>query len=129
MKQSTVNMGTLYDINKIATLKEKPLTLHELSIKSEEIKEFCINSGNQYFMLLNREKYDFTLFNLGKNPSRNDLRVRKIIFDDLIICLKNRGNIVSIDLTKDKSAYEIWVSADDNAFVYYFFPYDQGVIE
>ena len=41
----------------------------------------------------------------------------------------NRGLIKGIDLTKDEQAIEIWLSIDEEAFVYYFFPYDNAVIE
>ena len=35
-----------------------------------------------------------------------------------------------VDTTpKDEQAIEIWLSIDEEAFVYYFFPYDNAVIE
>ena len=34
-----------------------------------------------------------------------------------------------IDRTEDGVAIEIWISIDGESFVYYFFPYDAGVIE
>ena len=44
-------------------------------------------------------------------------------------CLKNRGEIRGIDITKDKGAIEIWLSIDGEAYVYYFFPYDSALVE
>ena len=35
---------------------------------------------------------------------------------------------IPIDLTKNKGAIEIWLVIDGEAFMYYFFPYDAGVI-
>ena len=40
-----------------------------------------------------------------------------------------RSLIKGIDLTKNEQAIEIWLSIDEEAFVYYFFPYDNAVIE
>jgi hypothetical protein len=76
-------------------------------------------------MLLCRERYDFTLFNL---LNKNDLSLASGI-KELKECLENRGAIISIDLTENKDAYEIWIKIDDEPFVYYLFPYDLGVIE
>lgn len=126
---SDINMGTLYDINKTTVIKEKPLSEKEIDEKLQEIKNFCILHMDQYYMLLNREKYDFTLFNLGEKLGPSIQKVSQIIKDDLKECLRNRGAVISIDLTKDKGAYEIWLKIDNEAFVYYFFPYDEGVIE
>lgn len=120
-----IKMGTLYDMNKIAVSKEKPLSNKEFAQKLYDIKQFCISCPDQYFMLLNRENYDFTLFNLGKTIHK----INKIIYDDLKECLQNRGKVISIDLTENKDAYEIWIKINNEVFVYYFFPYDQGVIQ
>jgi hypothetical protein len=76
-------------------------------------------------MLLNRETYNFTLFNLG---NKDDITIKRIM-EGLKECLNNRGNVISIDLTETKDAFEIWISADSEALVYYLFPYDTGVIE
>lgn len=120
---SDINMGTLYDINKTAVIKEKPLSEKEIDKKLQEVTQFCISNHSTYWMLLNRENYDFTLFNFSKRY------IVDIVCLDLKECLRNRGKVISIDLTKDKGAYEIWLKIDDEAFVYYFFPYDEGVIE
>ena len=41
----------------------------------------------------------------------------------------NRGEVRGIDLTKDKDAIEIWLIIEDEAYCYYFFPYDAAIIE
>lgn len=121
-----INMGTLYDANKDIMSKQEPISPREWMNKSKALVEFCKTTQNQYYMLLNRETYNFTLFNFG---SKNN-HTRKLIYDELKICLQNRGEVLSIELTQQKDAYEIWIRDDEqNILVYYFFPYDIGVIE
>lgn len=77
-------------------------------------------------MLLCHEQRDYTLFNfIDYKGEDTDI----ICADELIECLLNRGKIKGIDITKDNNAIEIWISIDKEAFAYYFFPYDSGVIE
>ena len=53
-------------------------------------------------------------------------KVASILVDE---CLINRGEIRGIDITKDKEAIEIWMSIEEDSYVYYFFPYDNAIIE
>lgn len=122
-KTSNIQMGNMYDINKQAVLKEKPLTRTELKKKLREIKLDFLMKSSQYYMLLNRELYDFTLFNL---TDKSELHVAFIV-DGLRECLENRGLVISIDKNSDQ-AYEIWIKIDKEAYVYYLFSYDEGVI-
>jgi hypothetical protein len=122
---SEMSLGTIYDINKSVMLSEGSLKKFEIKDKMKKVKNFFKDSTNKYFMLLCREKYDFTLFNF---LNKNDLSLMNSV-TDLQECLENRGSIISIDLTEQEDAYEIWLNIDNEAFVYYLFPYDLGVIE
>jgi hypothetical protein len=125
INMSEVSLGNMYELNKTAVAAEKPLKSFEIKDKLRKVKEFFKDSNDKYFMLLCRERYDFTLFNL---LNKNDLSLASGI-KELKECLENRGAIISIDLTENKDAYEIWIKIDDEPFVYYLFPYDLGVIE
>lgn len=130
MNNIDMNIGTLYELNKEMMLKQEPISLREWTDKSKELVDFCKKTKNQYYMLLNRETYNFTLFNFGSNNNHASLNTRRLIYDDLKICLQNRGDVLSIELTEQKDAYEIWIRNDEKEIlVYYFFPYDLGVIE
>lgn len=122
---SNVTLGTAYEINKNLVEKyEKELTLKELQNKKTEIINFIQKTKGQYYMLLCNDKKDYTVFNmLNKN---NIEKMTNILVDE---CLTNRGIIKGIDLTKDKCAIEIWLSIENEAFCYYFFKYDDAVIE
>ena len=80
-------------------------------------------------MLLSNENKDYTIFTLGNNTSYSIedkyKKLTSILIDE---CLQNRGEIRGIDLVNDNSAIEIWLSIDDNSYVYYFFPYDAAII-
>ena len=122
---SEIMMGTLYDMNKAAIINMPSLTNSELKKNLKKIKQFFLDKTDKYFMLLNRETYNFTLFNLG---NKNEIAMKQIM-DDFKECLDNRGRIVSIE-TDSAGNYEIWIVDDFNeALVYYLFPYDLGVIE
>lgn len=122
---SNITLGTAYEINKNLVEKyEKELTIEELQNKKNEIINFIQETKGQYYMLLCNDKKDYTIFNiLNKN---NIEEMINILVDE---CLKNRGIIKGIDLTKDKCAIEIWLSINNEAFCYYFFKYDDAVIE
>lgn len=122
---SEIMMGTLYDMNKAAIINMPSLTNSEFRKNLKKIKQFFLDKTDKYFMLLNRETYNFTLFNLG---NKNEIAMKQTM-DDFKECLDNRGRIVSIE-TDSAGNYEIWIVDDFNeALVYYLFPYDLGVIE
>ena len=125
---SEIGMGTLYDLNKMAVEKgEVALVGEMLEEKKELIMEFLKDTNAIYYMLLSNERKDYNIF---RNEMRNfDEEKLKFEISELMECLLNRGLIKGIDLTKDEQAIEIWLSIDEEAFVYYFFPYDNAVIE
>lgn len=123
---SEIMMGTLYDMNKAAIINMPSLTNSEFKKNLKKIKQFFLDKTDKYFMLLNRETYNFTLFNLG---NKNEVAMKQTM-NDFKECLDNRGRIVSIELDSVGNDYEIWIVDDFNeALVYYLFPYDLGVIE
>lgn len=120
-----ISMGTLYDMNKAAIVSMPSLTGSEFKKNLKKIKQFFLEKTDKYFMLLNRETYNFALFNLG---NKNEIAMKQTI-DDLKECLDNRGRVVSIE-PDSTGNYEIWIVDETNeALVYYLFPYDLGVIE
>lgn len=123
----TIEFGNLYDINK-NIVKQNEIKLSEglLNSKKEIIKNFINKTDDQYYMLLCNERKDYTVFDFkGKKWAERCLDCAKCLVDE---CLTNRGEIRGIDLTKERDAIEIWMIIDDEAYVYYFFPYDNGVI-
>lgn len=129
-KETTFELGTLYDVNKNIIQNSKELSQGVVNSKKEEIKNFLEKTNNEYYMLLCHERRDYTLFDLGYETYHAYKEKCKKAADVLVDeCLKNRGEIRGIDITKDKQAIEIWISIEEDSYVYYFFPYNEGVID
>ena len=120
-----VSVGNLYDLNKEIMKTQPILTLEEIKkLKESVIQEFLTaHRCNTYFMLLCTERNDYTVFKIPVPM------YEKNAIDDIIECLVNRGDIQSIERTQDKIAIEFWVKIDDEPYCYYFFSYDEGVID
>ena len=135
-KKVSVAMGSLYDVNK--SLVEKNvvcLTNEEMQNKKDMIVDFINQSNNMYYMLLCNDRKDYTIFhrryseesgNFYDLAGLNNENLEKILIDE---CLPNRGKTKSIEITKDQSAIEIWLSIDGESYCYYFFPYDAAIID
>lgn len=120
---SEIEIGTLYDINKELMKTAKPLDNKEINKQLVRVKDFFSGDEVRYYMLLSKERSDYTVFRL-----KNSLSSTKAI-KDLKECLNNRGETLSIEKTEDNVAFEIWLRIDGENFVYYLFRYDFGVIE
>lgn len=128
MNENEISLGTLYEVNKnLVQNAEKELTEGVLNSKKEIVKNFVNKTNNYYYMLLCNERKDYTIFHI--NNICNDKKPMELSLCLIDECLKNRGEIRGIDITKDKGAIEIWLSIDGEAYVYYFFPYDSALVE
>ena len=129
--ESIVEDINMYDFNKANMAQIEPLDLIALKRKCiEAMEEIAIGS---YWMLLNRELYDYTLFvNNGEITNTADKG------ETLYQTLTNRGKVT--DFTKQPDgALEIWlripitnVQTEEQSFAdvaYYFFRYDNGIVE
>lgn len=124
---------SLYDMAKIEAMHASMLTEEEVQIKKNLLCDYISKNKNKYYMLLCNERRDYTLFNLEKVSSNI------MVANDIIECLVNRDfNILSIEKDIAGGGIEIWVRGEApgptaepvlQAFAYYFFPYDNGVIE
>lgn len=123
---------SLYDMAKIEAMHVTTLTDEEIHAKKQLICDYIKKNKNKYYMLLCNDRRDYTIFNIEKVS--NVISVA----NDIIECLINREfDILSIE--KDAAGgIEIWVRGEApgptseltmQAFAYYFFPYDMGVIE
>ena len=118
------NLGiTMYDINK-QIINQMPVLTDEQIAEAKLSLIHCIKeTENEYYMLLCKEISYYTLFHIV------DYLTEPNIYDEIIDCVQNLGDIKSIELI-DNSVIEIWFQPkDDEAKVMYFFAYDAGVIE
>ena len=121
------NEISLYELNKLNMAQIKPMDKIPFEDKCLEAAKDIVWNGN-YWTLLCRELYDFTVFHF---IPRLDANKREVGFAfELRDCLKNRGEV--LDFTKQEDgAYEIWIRdpATKENYAYYLFKYDAGVIE
>lgn len=114
----------VYDLNKSSMSALPDLTATGKKQREGIIKDFFHNKDADYYMMLCRERNDYTLFyDLHYEDS-----VSKLI-EEIFLCLDNRGNIKEIQLDEQGSAIELWVSTEEDTYCYFFFPYDEGVIK
>ena len=117
---------SLYDANKqLIKQTAKPLTHLQLAVIQPKIEDWFNWIIDTYAMLLCHERRDYTIFHLYENENPNPPAVAA---SELLSCLSNRGQILSIEETEDK-AWEIWLSINDQPYCYYLFRYDDAVIE
>lgn len=128
-----IAIGTQYDINKqgFESGMLEPMTQTEVINGFANIGAWVSTEKEfQYFMLLNRESYDFTVFNV---QSTNYAKLAK----ELEEVLESRGQVVFIEYSHEYSCYEIWVrcnswmqSRTNSEYVMYrFFDCNSWVIE
>jgi len=134
-KDKKIEVGTLYDLNKqvISQLPEMPQ--EQIQEQLTKIQKWFAESKGKYFMLLCREKADYTLFNFnGKDIPDVFLEfIRKMsikAIKELEKCIKNRGILMSINKATE-DAWEIWIKDFFNKEVhmYMLFECDPMVIE
>ena len=116
-------MSNLYEFNKINMAQIKPVDPIWFNQHCAKVAEEIWDSQTTYWMLLCRERNDYTVF-------RTINASTKKIEEELQPTLKNRGSILLIDKQPD-GAWEIWirdVMTSEN-FAYYLFDYTPAVID
>ena len=120
-----IEAGTLYQLNKQAMHKLPPLKGGNLQRALTSVAAwFSANLNTRYYMLLCKEKSDYTILHF------KNLNYDKGI-SELQEILESRGHIISIDYCHGENAYECWVREKDSdeSFMYMLFPYDWGIVE
>lgn len=116
----------LYELNKQAMAQLPPQSKKKLNKSLTSIGSWfgTAEEKQRWFMLLCREKADYTLFHF-KNPDYNQG------VKDLEECIKNRGQLIAIDYLHGEDAFEIWIKDLETKEVsmYMLFNCTQMVIE
>ncbi len=112
----------LYELNKSIINQLTPLTKKEILNKVQVIENMHNSIRNIHYMLLCKEYNYYTIFEANDNPI---VTLKAAVYD----ILKELGDVFSIE-AKDNNAIELWIKpfGKEEPFVFYFFPYDRGVI-
>ena len=104
----------LYDLNKNIVSQLPVLTDYT------DAKILLDNfNHNKIYMLLCKEISYYTIF-------QYDDACKNTKFSDVVLeCANDIGQIISVDLTEDKNAIEIWVRTDDDNLCMYLFNSEQ----
>lgn len=119
-----VVMGTAYEINKeiwgqLANPDEQIIKTQLGSLGSW----LSSNYKNHYYMLLCREKHDYTIIHLKQSAYYEAAQEVQEV-------LETRGSIIDIGYSHEFGFYECWVREPDGEVnMYAFFPCDDWVIE
>lgn len=113
---------TNYEVNKQLMANEKVLDPILLSRKAKDVA--ISMEENEYWMLLCRERNDYTIFHL--KPTHSTEYTKR----ELIETLQNRGEIVDFDKQKD-GHYEVWLRDYDTGenVMYKLFECDDFIVE
>lgn len=127
MEDKQIQTGiSLYELNKMAMRQLPPQNKNKLKKSLKSIGSwFSIPPADkQWFMLLCREKADYTVFHFV------DFNYEKGI-QELEECIKDRGQLFAIDYVHEESAYEIWIRNPETKDVsmYMLFNCPQMIIE
>lgn len=123
---SEIGLGNLYDYNKNRINLVSALSKSKIEEAKTKIKIYMCNKQNKYYMLLCREKNDYTIFKTNNKPEGHLYNI-SVALDEII---PSRGAAIKeIEYDKTSDAYEIWVSTENESFMYLFFPCDNFVID
>ena len=114
-----ITVGSLYEMNKQLFKQIKPPSEQIVNLELANIGAwFSTNINTKYYMLLCKERSDYTLFHL------DDFNYNKAI-QELKEVLEERGDIMGFDFVHGENAYQCWVrERDDEHQVYMFMLFD-----
>lgn len=117
-----VELGTLYDLNKQIMAQLPPQDEITMSHNWTVIGDWFGKDQNRWFMLMCKERSDFTLIHITDNQfAKGVAELQKI--------LQERGQILAIQYLHGEDAFEIWVKANDEVFMFMFFGADWMIVE
>ena len=121
-----IGIANLYEYNKNRVNLLPILSDFKREKAIEKIKTFMCNKNNKYYMLLCRDRNDYTIFKTDNTPEGNLYNI-KVALNEV---LPSRGGIIKeIEYDEVSSAYEVWITIEDESFMYLFFPCDNFVID
>lgn len=111
-------------MNKNVMKQVKPANEEKIEeIKKELIKFENKFKANKYYMLLCKDYNYYTIFH------KTGTFVYKSFSLAVLDILSEIGDLIAGATTADKNAVELWIKIADEAYCFYLFPYDKGIVE
>lgn len=119
---ANVEMGTLYELNKQVMAQLPPQSEDRMNHNWTVIGDWFGKDEARWFMLMCKERSDFTLFHITDNQFVKAIQELKEV-------LQERGQILAIQYVHGEDAFEIWVKNDEEVFMFMLFSAGWMVIE
>ena len=117
-----VALGSLYELNKQIMAQLPPQDENTMSHNWTVIGDWFGKDTSRWFMLMCKERSDFTLFHITDNQFTKAIQELKEV-------LSGRGQILAIQYQHGEDAFEIWVKTKDEVVMFMLFTADWMVIE
>lgn len=119
---ANVEMGTLYELNKQVMAQLPPQDQEIMNHNWTVIGDWFGRDQNRWFMLMCKERSDFTLFHITDNNFSKAIQELKEV-------LEGRGQILAIQYQHGEDAFEIWVKFKEEVFMFMLFSAGWMVVE
>ena len=114
----------LYDLNKSIMNQLEPMSNTDIAKKIELFEGLRLKHMNIHYMLLCKDYNYYTIFEADSMTTIPNFGAA--------VCeiVSNLGKVISIEFTEAEDAIEFWIvpEGEEEAFVFYLFPYDTGVV-
>lgn len=117
-----VALGNLYELNKQIMAQLPPQSNEILNRNWMIIGDWFGRDQDRWFMLMCKERSDFTLFHITDHQFVKAIQELKEV-------LEERGQILAIQYLHGEDAFEIWVKNDEEVFMFMLFSAGWMVIE
>lgn len=123
MEEKDVQMNmSLYDLNRSIIFNLPPQDEHVIDKHFMNINSWFYKYENPWFMLMCKERSDFTMIHIKNNHYPQAVKELKEI-------LKERGTVSSLQYFEDQDAWEIWVKNNEEAFMFMLFEASWMIVE
>lgn len=116
---ANVEMGTLYELNKQIMAQLPPQDKDTMNHNWTVIGDWFGRDQNRWFMLMCKERSDFTLFHITDNNFSKAIQELKEV-------LEGRGQILAVQYQHGEDAFEIWVKSKKEKEVFMFMLFSAG---
>ena len=117
----------LYEYNQVGYNSLPNLTKLEMRVGLEKIEDYINNHVGQYYALINNELKYYTMFH------KNTFNVNwaNLAANELLDIAFDLGGVKDYGVTGNGDAIAFWIDYNDEGMThaFYFFKYDNGVIE